>query len=74
MASEIKTLEELQAWLKSEVEKLAAEANSQYPQNDFEAAGIKLIYTKTFSEIIGKGLYRALAILIDERKEPSDGQ
>lgn len=63
------TLQLLQAWLKTEVEKLAAEANAQDPHNYFEAQNIKIEYTKAFAEILGKGLYRVLDILIKQQKE-----
>ena len=63
MSDEVKTLKELQKWLRDHADALGKEANAQQINSDFDALRVKCIYAENLAKITTQALNHMLTLL-----------
>jgi hypothetical protein len=63
MSDEVRTLKELQEWLRDHADALGKEANAQQIDSDFDALRVRCIYAESLAKITAQALNHTLTLL-----------
>ena len=66
MAQTLKTIKEVQDYLKNEIEKITQEANNQEVHNELDMIRINAKYAEFYTKVVAKSLNQLLYILQQE--------